>query len=126
MSHPHEYSNGTWRLEDDIERNEPLQEKGGITTNLRSTFTASDGTLRPFRLFKQDLGKLFKRYRSDWTTFNQVVIAGSIFIFFANLLPGITFASDLFASTGQNWGTIEIVFSTGMSLGLTPCLWHSC
>lgn len=75
---------------------------------------AHGGRLRPFRLLRQDLQNLGKRYVSDWTVFNQLVFASAVYVFFTNLLPGITFASDLFVLTGQNWGTIEVVFSTGL------------
>lgn len=51
---------------------------------------------------------------SDWTVFNQLIFASAVYVFFTNLLPGITFASDLYVLTGQNWGTIEVVFSTGI------------
>lgn len=70
--------------------------------------------LRPGRLFRQDLRNLSKRYVSDWTTFNQLVFASAVYVFFTNLLPGITFASDLYVLTGQQWGTIEVVLSTGL------------
>ena len=70
--------------------------------------------LRPGRLLRQDLCNLSKRYVSDWTTFNQLVFASAVYVFFTNLLPGITFASDLYVLTGQQWGTIEVVFSTGL------------
>ena len=70
--------------------------------------------LRPGRLLRQDLRNLSKRYVSDWTTFNQLVFASAVYVFFTNLLPGITFASDLYVLTGQQWGTIEVVFSTGI------------
>ncbi|KAF2150667.1 hypothetical protein K461DRAFT_314630 [Myriangium duriaei CBS 260.36] len=73
-----------------------------------------DGPLRPFRLLRQDLVNLPRRYRSDWTTFDQLILASAVYVFFTNLLPGITFASDLYVLTGQNWGTIEVVFSTGL------------
>ena len=75
---------------------------------------AAGGPLRPFRLLRQDLQNLRKRYVSDWTVFNQLVFASAVYVFFTNLLPGITFASDLFVLTGRNWGTIEVVFSTGL------------
>lgn len=75
---------------------------------------ASGGPLRPFRLLKQDLQNLRKRYLSDWQIFNQLIFASAVYVFFTNLLPGITFASDLYVLTGQNWGTIEVVFSTGL------------
>ena len=73
-----------------------------------------DGRLAPFRLLKQDIVNMPKRYISDWTTFNQLIFASAVYVFFTNLLPGITFASDLYILTGQNWGTIEVVFSTGL------------
>lgn len=70
--------------------------------------------LRPFRLLVQDSRNLRQRYASDWTTFNQLVVASAVYLFFTNLLPGITFASDLYVLTGQSWGTIEVVLSTGL------------
>ncbi|KAL1639709.1 hypothetical protein SLS58_007607 [Diplodia intermedia] len=70
--------------------------------------------LQPFRLLRQDLANLNGRYASDWTVFNQLIFASAVYVFFTNLLPGITFASDLYELTGQNWGTIEVVFSTGL------------
>ena len=75
---------------------------------------SSGGPLRPFRLIKQDIMNVRRRYISDWTVFNQLVFASAVYVFFTNLLPGITFASDLYVLTGQNWGTIEVVFSTGL------------
>jgi len=72
------------------------------------------GALRPFRLLQQDLRNLPKRYVSDWTVFNQLIFASAVYVFFTNLLPGITFASDLYNLTGKNWGSIEVVFSTGL------------
>ena len=68
----------------------------------------------PFRLFRQDLHNLSQRYVSDWAVFNQLIVASAVYVFFTNLLPGITFASDLYVLTGKSWGTIEVVFSTGL------------
>ena len=70
--------------------------------------------LRPLRLLRQDVQSLSQRYMSDWTVFNQLIVASAVYVFFTNLLPGITFASDLYVLTGQSWGTIEVVFSTGL------------
>lgn len=81
--------------------------------------------LQPFRLLQQDLANLPKRYVSDWTTFNQLIFASAVYVFFTNLLPGITFASDLFNLTNANWGTIEVVFSTGLC-GLVFSLYVCC
>ncbi|TKA29846.1 hypothetical protein B0A50_03210 [Salinomyces thailandicus] len=72
------------------------------------------GVLRPFRLLRHDSENFAKRYVSDWALFNQLILASAVYVFFTNLLPGITFASDLYVLTGKNWGTIEVVFSTGL------------
>lgn len=72
------------------------------------------GSLQPFRLLRTDMYSLRQRWPSDWTVFNQQIFASAIYVFFTNLLPGITFASDLYVLTGKNWGTIEVVFSTGL------------
>ena len=66
------------------------------------------GPLRPCRLLLQDLRNLSQRWCSDWLVFNQLILASAVYVFFTNLLPGITFASDLFVLTGKNWGTIEV------------------
>lgn len=70
--------------------------------------------IQPFRLFRQDFRNIRDRYLSDWTVFNQLIVASGVYVFFTNLLPGITFASDLYVLTGKSWGTIEVVFSTGL------------
>jgi len=80
---------------------------------LKALFS-KNGKLRPFRLLRQDIRNIWKRYVSDWTLFNQLVLASAVYVFFTNILPGITFASDLDVLTGQTWGTIEVVFSTGL------------
>ncbi|OHE96471.1 hypothetical protein CORC01_08234 [Colletotrichum orchidophilum] len=77
-------------------------------------YVRRDGKLRPFRLLKEDFGNFKLRYLSDWTVFNQLVLASAVYVFFTNILPGITFASDLYVLTGESWGTIEVVFSTGL------------
>ncbi|PHH60904.1 hypothetical protein CDD81_1065 [Ophiocordyceps australis] len=70
--------------------------------------------LRPFRLLRQDAANLRSRWLSDWTVMNQQVVASAVYIFLTNMLPGITFASDLYVLTGKSWGTIEVVLSTGL------------
>ncbi|EJT70376.1 hypothetical protein GGTG_11402 [Gaeumannomyces tritici R3-111a-1] len=80
---------------------------------------AKGGRLEPFRLLKQDARNLRGRWRGDWSFFNQLVLASAVYVFFTNILPGITFASGLYALTGQSWGTVEVVFSTGLCGPLT-------
>jgi hypothetical protein len=75
---------------------------------------ASDGPLRPFLLLRQDVRNLRERCISDWTVFNQLIFASAVYVFFTNLLLGISFASDLYVLTGKSWGTIEVVLSTGL------------
>ncbi|RYP24114.1 hypothetical protein DL767_008644 [Monosporascus sp. MG133] len=72
------------------------------------------GKLQPFRLLREDQRNLRERWVSDWCLFNQLVLASAVYVFFTNILPGITFASDLYVLTGRSWGPIEVVFSTGM------------
>lgn len=72
------------------------------------------GPLHPADLLRKDLHSLSKRFTSDWTLFNQQIFASAVYVFFTNLLPGITFASDLYVLTGKQWGTIEVVLSTGL------------
>ena len=79
-------------------------------------------SLRPFRLLRQDVHHLRSRYLSDWSVFNQLIVASAVYVFFTNLLPGITFASDLYVLTGKSWGTIEVVFSTGLC-GVIFSMW---
>jgi hypothetical protein len=76
----------------------------------------------PMQLIEEVLGRL-PCYLDDWTLpflgggekFRRT-LAASIFIFFASLGPAITFASFLAERTGNlNYGTNEILFSTGLS-----------
>jgi len=90
----------------------PRRPKLGLSR--ASAWFSSGGKLRPFRLLRQDVRRIRQRYLSDWTLFNQLVFASAVYVFFTNLLPGITFASDLHVFTGMTWGTIEVVFSTGL------------
>jgi HCO3- transporter family len=104
---PGDISNHRGRSEREKARQRPWPSR------VKATFQKG-GALRPFRLLRQDWANLPKRYLSDWTTFNQLIFASAVYVFFTNLLPGITFASDLYVLTGKNWGTIEVVFSTGL------------
>lgn len=76
-------------------------------------YLAPDGALRPFRLLRADVNNLVHRWKSDWF-FNQLILASAVYVFFTNLLPGITFSSDLYVRTDKNYGTIEVVLSTAI------------
>ena len=108
---------------DSVEVEEPENDDHSIITPSKHTprpfrvlrgSVAAGGPLRPFRLVKQDIVNLRRRYISDWRIFNQLIFASAVYVFFTNLLPGITFASDLYVLTGKSWGAIEVVFSTGL------------
>ncbi|KAI5777663.1 HCO3 transporter family-domain-containing protein [Geopyxis carbonaria] len=84
----------------------------------QSSFSAASlfsptGPLRPFRLLRSDLVGRGRLWHTDWF-FNQLILASAVYLFFTNLLPGITFSSDLYVRTERNYGTIEVVFSTGL------------
>ena len=111
----HSLRDGTQRGHDDA----PWKRKW--TQRVRLAFS-EHGSLRPFRLLRQDIHNLRRRYLSDWTYFNQLILASAVFVFFTNLLPGITFASDLYELTGKNYGSIEVIFSTGLC-GVIFSLW---
>lgn len=98
--------------DDTMTPREDAQRPGKLSSWRR--YFGPGGNLRPFRLLRHDMHSLKSRYVSDWTLFNQQVVASAVYIFFTNILPGITFASDLYTLTGQSWGTIEIVLSTGL------------
>lgn len=85
-----------------------------LLSRFRALFHPVHGKLRPFRLLREDAAAVRARWVSDWTVMNQLVLASAVYVFFTNILPGITFASDLYVLTGQSWGTIEVVFSTGL------------
>lgn len=84
------------------------------STKLRSLFS-NDGRLRPGRLLKDDIAGYLHRIKSDWTTLHHhpLLLSSLVYIFFANLFPALTFANDLYARTGMNWGPI-VMFSTGL------------
>lgn len=93
--------------------------KPRLPTRIASLFR-HEGALRPFRLLQSDVVNRARVYHTDWF-FNQLILASAVYVFFTNLLPGITFASDLYVLTGQNYGTIEVVFSTGLAASSLRC-----
>ncbi|KAK6360432.1 hypothetical protein TWF730_006575 [Orbilia blumenaviensis] len=95
-------------MDEEMQSPSPIPQK----FTMSSLFKPS-GPLRPFRLMKKEFRARAAIYHTDWH-FNQLILASAVFLFFTNLLPGITFASDLNALTGSNYGTIEVVFSTGL------------
>lgn len=119
--HPHDVSNSGLKQRKLQPGDDASEEEHGTSPTkagfrvrkLRSSFRKG-GKLQPFRLLREDVWNLRHRWVSDWCLFNQLVLASAVYVFFTNLLPGITFASDLYELTGQAWGTIEVIFSTGI------------
>ncbi|KAK3943154.1 HCO3 transporter family-domain-containing protein [Diplogelasinospora grovesii] len=99
--------------EDDARLLSPQGQRSSWPAKIFSPFKKGR-RLEPFRLLRQDIRNIRQRWVSDWTVFNQLVLASAVYVFFTNILPGITFASDLYVLTGESWGTIEVVFSTGL------------
>ncbi|RYP72192.1 hypothetical protein DL769_004506 [Monosporascus sp. CRB-8-3] len=79
------------------------------------------GKLQPFRLLREDQRNLRERWVSDWRLFNQLVLASAVYIFFTNILPGITFASDLFSAQ-----PLTILGVTGPFSVLAENIYHLC
>ena len=86
---------------------------GNVLARVSTSF-GRNGALYPFKLLREDRHGFTERYFSDWKLFNQQIFASAVYVFFTNLLPGITFASDLYVGTGKQWGTIEVVLSMGL------------
>lgn len=70
-----------------------------------------------FALFGQPCSGIFKDikgrlpyYLSDWTdALNYRVVPATIFMYFANLLPAISFAQDMFDKTDNAFGVNEVL-----------------
>lgn len=55
-------------------------------------------------------------YRSDFAdAYNYRVIPSVVFIFFANLLPAIAFAQDMFDRTNNSYGVNEVLMSSAIA-----------
>ena len=64
---------------------------------------------------RRDIAARAPYYISDWTdAWNYRVIPATLFIFFANILPGIAFSLDLIETTGQ-YGVQEVLLSSFMA-----------
>lgn len=64
---------------------------------------------------RQDLRRRLPYYISDWTdALNYRVIPSVVYIFFANLLPAIAFAQDMFDRTDGAYGVTEVLMGSAM------------
>ncbi|CAK4031241.1 related to human band 3 anion transport [Lecanosticta acicola] len=73
-------------------------------------------TLRPFRGMYWDVRRRLPYYWSDWVDgLNYRTFAGTIRIFFVNLLPALAFELDMMRRTGNYFGINEALFSSALA-----------
>ncbi|ORX41176.1 HCO3 transporter family-domain-containing protein [Kockovaella imperatae] len=71
---------------------------------------------------RNDIRKRAPWYVSDWTdAWNYRVVPSTLFIFFANVLPGIAFSLDLIETTGQ-YGVQEVLLASFIAAGAASFL----
>lgn len=73
-------------------------------------------TLRPFRGMYWDVRRRLPYYWSDIVDgFNYRTCAGTVRIFFVNLLPALAFELDMMRRTGDYFGINEALFSSALA-----------
>ena len=73
-------------------------------------------TLRPFRGIFHDIRRRYPYYPSDWTDgLTYRTFAGTIRIFFVNLLPALAFQLDMTRHTNGYFGINEALFSSALA-----------
>ena len=73
-------------------------------------------SLRPFRGMYHDVRRRLRYYPSDIVDgFNYRTFAGTIRIFFVNLLPALAFQLDMTRNTGGYFGINEALFSSALA-----------
>lgn len=64
---------------------------------------------------RQDVRRRIPFYISDWTdAYNYRVVPATVYMFFANILPAIAFAQDLFDRTNGAYGVNEVLMGSAM------------
>lgn len=64
---------------------------------------------------RDDVGRRLPYYLSDWTdALNYRVVPSVVYIFFANILPAIAFAQDMFDRTDGSYGINEVLIGSAM------------
>lgn len=67
------------------------------------------------RDIRQDVRRRVPFYLSDWTdAYNYRVVPATLYMFFANILPAIAFAQDLFDRTNGAYGVNEVLMGSAM------------
>ncbi|KAK9470664.1 HCO3 transporter family-domain-containing protein [Dipodascopsis tothii] len=70
--------------------------------------------LRPFAGIVHDIKGRLPYYRKDWTTdaMNYRIVPATVYMYFANLLPAIAFALDMFEKTNNSYGVNEVLLAS--------------
>ncbi|KAK4137561.1 hypothetical protein BT67DRAFT_415027 [Trichocladium antarcticum] len=69
--------------------------------------------IRLFRGMVNDVRKRAPYYASDWTdAWNYRVVPATVYMFFANILPALAFALDMFNKTGMHYGVNEVLLAS--------------
>lgn len=72
--------------------------------------------MKLFEGIKNDIKNRLPYYKDDWVVGfkNKKVLAATIYIYFTNIIPAITFASYLDEKTEKHLGVIEVILSMAM------------
>ncbi|KAK9466142.1 HCO3 transporter family-domain-containing protein [Lipomyces arxii] len=67
-----------------------------------------------FRGMRNDIKHRLPYYISDWTSdaWNYRIIPATVYMYFANVLPAIAFALDMFSKTHNSYGVNEILLAS--------------
>ncbi|KAK9257439.1 HCO3 transporter family-domain-containing protein [Lipomyces tetrasporus] len=67
-----------------------------------------------FRGMRNDIKKRLPYYVADWTVdaWNYRIIPATVYMYFANVLPAIAFALDMFSKTENSYGVNEVLLAS--------------
>ncbi|KAK9369165.1 HCO3 transporter family-domain-containing protein [Lipomyces kononenkoae] len=70
--------------------------------------------IQAFRGMRNDIEKRLPYYLADWTVdaWNYRIIPATIYMYFANVLPAIAFALDMFSKTHSSYGVNEVLLAS--------------
>ncbi|KAK9314567.1 HCO3 transporter family-domain-containing protein [Lipomyces starkeyi] len=70
--------------------------------------------IHAFRGMRNDIKKRLPYYVADWTidAWNYRIIPATVYMYFANVLPAIAFALDMFSKTENSYGVNEVLLAS--------------
>ncbi|KAK9375766.1 HCO3 transporter family-domain-containing protein [Lipomyces chichibuensis] len=70
--------------------------------------------IQAFRGMRNDINKRLPFYVADWTidAWNYRIIPATVYMYFANVLPAIAFALDMFSKTENSYGVNEVLLAS--------------